>query len=209
MPRTGRAAPCRSPPRSRGRAPRARRAISPPDAVMSPKPEAPQGMVSDRMARGRTRTDQVFPLHSARDHQPPSVGGRDETALADRAGLPGSQAGARSWPIRRTRLARLSSSCHAVHRRLWIPALRKGSLSPLRTQPRRSQRRISPTRRLSTPRIPRSDLSVTCQIRSHPSGSPSPAQSPAPCPAARAANAPHSTHTYDTVRLRGCLETPA
>ena len=69
------------------------------------------------------------------------------------------------------------------------------SCSP-KGEPCRSQRRISPTRRLSTPRIPRSDLSVTCQIRSHPSGSPSPAQSPAPCPAARAANAPHSTqHT--------------
>ena len=64
-------------------------------------------------------------------------------------------------PLRGTRVAWLSPSRHAVHRRLRIPPLRKGSDSPLRTTQRRSYQRTSPTRRLSTTRIPRSGLSVT------------------------------------------------
>ncbi len=102
-----------------------------------------------------------FRLLAARDDQPSGSGGRHQASLADRARLSGPQTGTRSWPIRRARLARLSSSRHPVHRRLRIPALRKGSFSPLRTTRRRSRRAISPTRRLSTPRLPRSDLSDT------------------------------------------------
>src|SRR5260370_12292043 len=43
-----------------------------------------------------------------------------------------------------------------MHRRLRIPDLRKGSDSPFRTTRRPSHQRTSPSRRLSTPRIPRS-----------------------------------------------------
>jgi SRSO17 transposase len=46
----------------------------------------------------------------------------------------------------------------------------------------------SPSRRLSTPRLPRSGLNVTCQIQSPPCASPSPARSPAHCHVARVAN---------------------
>ena len=124
-----------------------------------------------------------------------------QAALADRAGLPGPQAGTRAWPLRGKRLARLSSSRDAVHRCLWIPALRKGSDSPLRTMQRRSHRRISPTQRLPTPRISRSDLSVTCRTRSRRSVSCSFAPSLEPCHDVPVVNEPHAKLFYDTVRL--------
>ncbi len=55
----------------------------------------------------------------------------------------------------------------------------RGGLSPLRTTQRGSHRAISLTRRSSTSRISRSDLSVMCRTRSHPSGLPSRAPSAA------------------------------
>jgi len=67
----------------------------------------------------------------------------------------------------------------------------RGALPPLRTTQRRSHERISSTRRLSTPRISRSDLSVTCRTRSRRSGSLSPAPSAASSPVAPAASEPH------------------
>jgi SRSO17 transposase len=42
-------------------------------------------------------------------------------ALADRARLPGTQAGTRLWRLRRARLARLPSPCHALYRCLRLP----------------------------------------------------------------------------------------
>jgi hypothetical protein len=144
----------------------------------------PRGMVPDRMARRRTRTDPVLSLHAARDHQPPCPGGRHQATLAERAGLPGSQAGTGAWPLGGARLAWLASSRHTVHRRLRVPALRQGSDSPLRTTQHPSHRKICLTRRLSTPRIARSDLSVTCRTRSQRSESLSPAPSLATSPAA-------------------------
>src|SRR5260370_37710862 len=88
-----------------------------------------------------------------------------------------------------------------MHRRLRIPDLRKGSDSPLRTTRRPSHQRTSPSRRLSTPRIPRSGLSVTSQTQSHLSVSPSPAPLLEPCRDAYAASAIHVVSLYDIVRL--------
>jgi hypothetical protein len=86
-----------------------------------------------------------------------------------------------------------------------IPDLRTGSDSPLRTKRRHSRRRTSPSRRLSTPRIPRSDLNVTSQPRSPLSAPSSPALSHASSRAAPVASASHADRTYDTVRLNGRL----
>lgn len=121
----------------------------------------PRGMVPDRMARGRTRADEILSVHTARKHYPASSGERHQAVLADRTGLPGPQTGTWAQPLRGARVTWLSPSRHAVHRRLRIPPLRKGSNSPLRTTQRRSFQRTSPTQRLSTTRIPRSGLSVT------------------------------------------------
>ena len=91
-----------------------------------------QGMVPDRMARGRYRPDEMFSVNAAREHQPLRPRQHCQAALADRARLPGSQAG--TWPrsLREARMARLPSSCHAVHRCLRVPDLREGSASRLR-----------------------------------------------------------------------------
>src|SRR3954447_5394752 len=58
-------------------------------------------MVPDRMARRRTRANEILPVHAARKHQPPGPGERHEATLADRARLSGPQTGARAWPLRR------------------------------------------------------------------------------------------------------------
>ncbi len=71
-------------------------------------------------------------------------------------------------------------------------------VDPLRTQPRRSHQGISPTRRLSTSRIRRSDVRVTCRSRSHPLGLPSLVS----CPVAYAANATHGAAICEAARLK-------
>jgi hypothetical protein len=153
------------------------------------------------MAIGRTRADQVFSIYAACDHQPPCPGKRYQAALADRARLPGPQTGTRTRTLRRPRMAGFSPSRHTVHRRLWIPDLRKGSHFPLRTMQRRSHRRTSPIRRLPTPRIPQSDLSATSQTQSRPSVLPSQRPLPVQSCAAHAASTKQSASSYDTVRL--------
>src|SRR5579863_10290201 len=104
-------------------------------------------------------------------------------------------------------MAWLPSSCHAVHRRLRIPDLRKGRDSPLSTRPPPCHQTASPSRRLSTPRIPRSDLNATCQTRSLLSVSSSPVPSLAACSDVLAASVKHGIWFYDTVRIAGCPET--
>src|SRR4051794_16007466 len=146
----------------------------------------------------------ILSVHAARKHQPPRLGERYQAAMADRARLPGPETGTRARPLRGARVAWLSPSRHAVHRRIRIPDLRTGSDSPLRTKRRHSRRRTSPSRQLSTPRIPRSDLNVTCQPRSPLSASSSPALSHAPSRAAPVASAPHADPICDTVRLGAC-----
>src|SRR5580693_7110722 len=98
-------------------------------------------------------------------------------------------------------MAWLPSSCHAVHRRLRIPDLRKGRDSPLSTRPPPCHQTASPSRRLSTPRIPRSDLNARCQTRSLLSVSSSPVPSLAACSDVLAASVKHGIWFYDTVRL--------
>jgi hypothetical protein len=67
------------------------------------------------------------------------------------------------------RLARLPSSCKPLHRRLRIPHLPKGDDSPLSADRNQKPPGTYRSRRLSTPRIPRSDPNDTRQIRSQPS----------------------------------------
>src|SRR6266404_6778442 len=65
-------------------------------------------------------------------------------------------------------MAWLPSSCHPVHRCLWIPDLREGDDSPLRTSFRRSAPATYPTPQLPTPRILPCGLNGTSQTRSPP-----------------------------------------
>jgi SRSO17 transposase len=69
-----------------------------------------------------------------------------EIALADRARLSGTQAGARLWRLRRARVARLPPPRHALYRRLWLPDRRTRRPSPLRTALHRALLGICPSR---------------------------------------------------------------
>src|SRR5450631_3057976 len=89
-------------------------------------------MVTDRVARGRSRADQILAIDAAGECQLPPTRRLCQAALAGRAGLPGTQAGGRAWALRRPRLARLPSSRHDVYRSLRLPGLREGDDSPSR-----------------------------------------------------------------------------
>ena len=60
---------------------------------------AGRGMAADRVARGRTGTDQVLAVHDARRYRLRDHGGSREITLADRTRLSGPQTGTRSWPL--------------------------------------------------------------------------------------------------------------
>src|SRR5215467_13212144 len=62
-------------------------------------------------------------------------------------------------------MARVPPPRHDIHRGLWIPDLREGSFSPLRTCCQSSLPGICPSRRLPTQRLCRCGLSVTFPIR--------------------------------------------
>ena len=112
--------------------------------------------------------DQILALDASARHRLPLAGRHHQAALAHRARLSGTQAGGRARAFRRTRMARLPSPRHAVHRGLRIPDLRAGDDSPLRTSFRHAVPAICRTRRLSTQRLRRCGLNATSRTRSQP-----------------------------------------
>ncbi len=88
-------------------------------------------MVADRMASRGIRAHQVLAIHTAGRYRPGGTGASGQTSLDHRTGLSGTEAGTRLGPLRRTRLARLSSSRHLMHCGLWIPGGRTESFFPL------------------------------------------------------------------------------
>ncbi len=92
-------------------------------------------MVADRMASRGIGTNQVLALHSSSRRRSRRTRALGQTPLDHRTGLPGTEAGTRVGPLRRTRLARISSSRHVMHCGLWIPGGRTESFFPL--SPRR------------------------------------------------------------------------
>ena len=150
---------------------------------------ARRGVAADRVARGRTGANPVLAVDPARGDRLRADGRPGAAALADRAGLPGSQAGSRARALRGPRLARLPPSRHSVHRGLWLPDRRAGEIFPLRPSSRRGLRSASPFRGLPTARRPRSGPSGTCRTRSRPCDGGSPWRWPGACTDARAAHA--------------------
>src|ERR1700720_4774861 len=158
---------------------------------------ARRGVAADRVAARRARADQILAFHYARKHplRPPRRFG--EIALADRARLPGTQAGTRLWRLRRARVARLPPPCHALYRRLWLPDRRTRRPSPLRTVWRPALVGIYPSLRLPTQRRRRSGPNGTYRTRLPPcaavSSSPSPGRyRDALAATRRSANPPNS-----------------
>ena len=81
-------------------------------------------------------------------------------ALADRAGLSGTQARDRARPLRGPRLAGLSSPCQPVHRSVWVFGSRTLSFPPSAAICPRADRGTCATPRLPAKRRPPSALSA-------------------------------------------------
>jgi hypothetical protein len=144
----------------------------------------------------------TMPNDIAFDRSPRRFG---EIALADRARLSGTQAGARLWRLRRAWVARLSPPRHALYLRLRLPDRRTRRPFPLRTALHPALLGICPSRRLPTPRRRRSAPNGMCRTRSQPSAdvlsSPSPGPSRDAPVAMRQSEKPAKFPITDAVRL--------
>src|SRR5271165_814640 len=85
------------------------------------QPTAPRTMAVARMAQAREGADEILAVQPAGVDQPAETGGHGEAALAHRARLRGTEAGAWTGALRRTQLARLSPPCQLLHRCLRLP----------------------------------------------------------------------------------------
>ena len=115
---------------------------------------------------GEAEPDQLLAGYTAGRHLVHTDGRPGQTALADRARLSRTQARGRTRPLRRTRLAGISPSRHALHRRLRVPDLREGDNSPLRTCRSLAPHAICRSRWLPTRRCCRCARNATCRIPS-------------------------------------------
>ena len=71
-------------------------------------------MAADRMADGETEPDQILAVHTSDRYFAERTGGDRQTSLDHRAGLPRTEAGTRTRPLRRAGLARIPSSRHTM-----------------------------------------------------------------------------------------------
>src|ERR1017187_8981588 len=78
-------------------------------------------MAVDRMAQDREGADEILALQPAGVDQRAETGGHGEAALAHRARLRGTEAGAWTGALGRTELARLSPPCQLLHCCLRLP----------------------------------------------------------------------------------------
>src|SRR5262252_3144937 len=86
------------------------------------------------MAEGSDRAHKILVIHFADRHRAFRSGSIGEATLDHRARLPRTET--RTWirPLRRTRLARLSSSCHPLYCGLRVPGSRTEPFFPLRSR---------------------------------------------------------------------------
>src|SRR4029453_15408833 len=169
-------------------------------------------MAADRVAGGKEGAEQVLAVNLAGDDHPGRPGRHRQDALADRARLPGAEAGTGPRPLRRAGLAWLSPSRHLVHRGLRLPRSRAEPFSPSRPFPRPS---TCVTRRLAAARAFPCERSVMSRSRSPRDAAVSRSPWLAVYPAALAVSGPtpaplnqiQPPHTDDTVRLRACANT--
>src|SRR5215831_17460323 len=86
------------------------------------------------MAEGSDRTHKILVIHFADRHQAFRFSSIGEATLDHRARLPRTETRTRIRPLRRARLARLSSSCHPLHCGLRVPGSRTEPFFPLRSR---------------------------------------------------------------------------
>src|SRR6516225_2492902 len=112
--------------------------------------------MADRVAAGRSRTDQVLALYSAGQHQASGPGTPGQATLDHRTRLPRAETRARLRALRRTRLARVSPPRYPLYRGLWFPGGRTEPFFPLG-----ARRSTGPIRSPDTAALPPSGL-VPC-----------------------------------------------
>src|SRR5215212_2997641 len=144
------------------------------------------GVAAGRVAGGRRGAEQVLALQPAAAHRAEGPGPRGQGPLADRAGLPGAEAGDRPRPPRGPRLARLPPPCQPLHRGLRLPGGRALPFPPSGPLHPAAAHGTCATRGLPAARC-RSGLSGTCRTRSPASAVVSPSASSTSCHAAPAA----------------------
>src|ERR1039457_3604666 len=159
-------------------------------------------MAADRVAEDREGADEILAVEPAGSHQSASAGGHRQTALGHRARLRGTEAGNRTGTLCRTQLARISSSRHALHCRLWILGAGAVPFSPCTRFAATAGSRppASPTpyaTQLHVPRRCRCERDDIIHPRSPPCAAKSPPTWPAPCPGVPAA----CEASYNTVVL--------
>src|SRR5258708_1731371 len=93
-------------------------------------------MVADRMAARGERTNQILGIDATAHYQAQSFDQDGQTPLDHRTGLRGVEARVGVGAFRRSQLARVPPSRHALHRFLWVPDRRAEPFFPL--CPRRS-----------------------------------------------------------------------
>src|SRR6516165_4389544 len=106
-------------------------------------------MAADRVATGRSRTDQVLALYSACQYQASRPGAPGQAALDHRTRLPGAETRAWLGALRRPRLARVSPPRYPLYRGLWFPGGRTEPFFPLG-----ARRSSGPIRPLHTAALP-------------------------------------------------------
>src|SRR5665213_1026541 len=118
-------------------------------------------MVVDRMAGTGERTDQVLAFHFRGPYHTKRVGKTSETSFDYRTRLPRAEARVGTGTLRRTGLARFSSSRHVMHRRLRLPRRGKKPFFPLRQCRSTGLTRHETPAGVPPPRITACGLNVT------------------------------------------------
>src|ERR1700686_2487720 len=122
----------------------------------------------DRMAGAGERTDQVLAFYFRGPYHTERVGKTSETSLDYRTRLPRAEARGGTGTLRRSGLARFSSSRHVMHRRLRLPGRGKKSFFPLRKRRSTGLTRHETSARVPPPRLAACVLNVTILIPSRP-----------------------------------------
>src|SRR6266404_5167286 len=123
-------------------------------------------MAVDRMAERRKRTDQILVFKRGRRHPAARASKASQTSLDYRTRLRGAETRTGTGPLRRARLARISSSRHVMYRRLRLPRCGKKSFFPLCTSRSTGATHRETSVRVCTPRFAAYALSVIIQIPS-------------------------------------------
>src|SRR5208337_4988488 len=163
------------------------------------------------MAQAREGADEILAVQPAGVDQPAETGGHGEAAVAYRARLRGTEAGAWTGALRRTQLARLSPPCQLLHRCLRLPG---GGTMPFFPHARLPNAACRQPPTSPTPIATRGETSWRCRLErngiiripSPPCAARSPPTWRAPCPDVPAACA-SSYNTVVLASLRGVLET--